>query len=172
MEQKKFPPKWWSKVISDIEKIVASSGPLFQTPKTIIDIPRDEEDNIIGVVVRLENGGAGFYPASKKISPKVGYAIKNKLPDPAVEVKEPDFSRFVYELIRERIRLVPPIWLYKIIKKMTSNKAITKDDLKPFPEWVLLSPENKKDKQLVDLLYRAASYEGLKGLERFNDKAI
>jgi hypothetical protein len=173
MEKKPaHPPKWWAKAIKDLERAVAASTRSFQIPGTVLGYSEDNEGEKRGIIVRLDNGECGYF-SKERLSqiPMVGAIIKKGLPEPEVIVKEPLFDAFVFEVVRERVKLIPPIWLRKVIAKMASNQPITMgEDLKPFPEWVFLPQKLKKDKALIDLLYRATAYEGLKGLERFNDK--
>ena len=168
-----YPPKWWTMVIGDIEKAVANAKADFNTPGTVIGFedPNGPDGGITSIFVRLDNGEVGQYPIKEgAISPLIGSVLKGNLPEPEAIIQEPQLAAYIFEVIRSRINLIPALWLRKIVQKMVTNKPITlKEDLKPFPEWVKLSAEKRQDKVLIDLLYRATQYEGLKGLLRYND---
>jgi len=165
------PPKWWVKVIKDLEQATKVSQDTFKTPGIVIGFSENSDGEKQGILVRLKNGEVGYY-SGKGDLPPVGSKIKNDLPLPEVIVKEPKLISFVFEVIRGQIKLLPNLWLRKVLTKMLEGKPVTMvDDLKPFPDWVKLSVKMKKDKALIDVLYRVTRYEGLKGLERFNDKA-
>lgn len=166
------PPKWWTNVIKDIERAVNAGRRTFKEPGIVIGFSENDKAERYGVLVRMRNGDVGYYSGKEEVLPPMGSRLKGDLPSPESIIKEPAFESFVFEVIREKVKLIPRIWLRRIIKKMVEGKPITmEEDLKPFPEWVLLPGSRRKDKSLIDLLYRATRYEGLKGLERYNDKA-
>jgi hypothetical protein len=168
---KQDPPKWWSKVIKDLEKAVASAQGSFRKPGTIIGYVDTDAYQKDGLLIRLPKGDVGFYKIQDKaeVIPTTGNVIKGELPEPDRVVGEPDISSFIFEVIRERIKLVPQIWLKNIIKKMLRSEPIIYDNSKTFNEWVMLNPAQKKDKELLRILQAIVKYEGLKGLSRFND---
>jgi hypothetical protein len=171
---KKVPPIWWTKVINDLEKAVFAAKKSFYDPNIVINVDVNLDDSVIlGYLIRLQNGDVGYYKISSiKQQLPVGARIKGKLPKPDMVVNEPEIISYTYEVIRENVLLMPRLWLRKILMKIFNGEPIVmKEDLKAFPEWVLLSPELKKDKALIDILYRVTRYEGLKGLSRFNDKS-
>jgi len=169
---KKVPPIWWSKVIKDLEKAALAAQKSFQIPNMVIGITQSNHTGeITGYLIRQENGSVGYY-SYEEIPRKlpVGVKIKGKLKPPSSMYPEPEIASYAFEVIRENVRLIPRIWLKRVLDKILNGKPITiKDDLKPFPEWILLPIEKKKNKSLIDLLYRATRYEGIKGLSRFND---
>jgi hypothetical protein len=172
--KKKVPPIWWTKVIDDLEKAAVAAQKSFKVPNMVIGITQSSLDgSITGYLIRQEDGSIGYY-ASEEVPHKlpVGVKIKGKLKKPSKMYPEPDIASYAFEVIRENIRLIPRLWLRKVLGKILGGEPITmKEDLKPFPEWVLLPKPKKKDKTLIDLLYRATRYEGIKGLARFNDLA-
>jgi len=171
---KKKPPGWWIKVIDDLEKATYAAKRIYKDSNIVLGINEDEDDNIIGYLIRQQDGSVGYYP-SKKIKKKlpIGSKIKGNLPKPEFIMEEPKLIHFITGVIYDNIKLVPKLWLRKILLKIIGGQPIVpKEDLKPFPEWVLIPSELRKDKALIDLLYRAVEYEGLKGLARFNDKKI
>ena len=172
--RKKVPPVWWTKVIGDLEKASIAAQKSFKIPNMVIGITQSQEDGTItGYLIRQKNGSVGYYSITDvphKLP--VGFKIKGELKTPFSMYPEPTIASYAFEVIRENIRLIPRLWLRKILGKILSGNPVTmKEDLKPFPEWVLLNPQKKKDKALIDLLYRVTRYEGVKGLARFNDLA-
>lgn len=167
----KHPPVWWTKVIKDIERVVASARLSYDTPGLVIGT--EESDTATVISVRLPDGAVGHYDLPKEHkAPLIGSKLKNIPLEFADDGKEPSLQTFIFEVIRQEVKLVPRIWLKRIITKMVEGRPITiREDLKAFPEWVLLSPKIKKDKTLIDILYRVTKYEGIKGLSRFNDKS-
>jgi len=165
------PPIWWTKVIDDLKKAAIAAKKSFYTPNMVIGNIISDDGNITGYLIRLSNGKIGFYPKDDVLQDlPVGVKITGKLKPPEKIYPEPDIASYAFEVIRENISLIPRLWLRKILSKLLSGKPITmKEDLKPFPEWILLPPNKKKDKALIDLLYRATRYEGIKGLARYND---
>jgi hypothetical protein len=170
--KKKVPPLWWTKVIDDLKKAAIAAKKSFKTPNMVVGITQSNDDgSITGYLIRQEDGTIGYYP-SEEIPQKlpVGVKIKGKIAQAKSHYPEPEIASYAYEVIRENIHLVPRLWLRKVLGKILGGKPITmKEDLKPFPEWVLLPAEKRKDKTLIDLLYRATRYEGIKGLARYND---
>jgi len=167
----KIPPQWWSKVINDLEKAVVAAKKSFNDPKVVLHAELDSEGKIAGYKIRLPDKKVGFYPSGNlKGTPPVGSVIKADLPEPEKLVDEPSMSSYTYGVISYNIRLVPKLWLNTTITKIFKGEPITmKKDLRPFPVWIALPAEKKQDKSLIDLLYRATRYEGLKGLARFDD---
>lgn len=173
---KKIPPTWWVKVISDLERASLAAQKSFLVPNTVIGTitQNDREGEVDGYLIRRKDGSVGYYTkAEVKQELPVGAKIRNELPKPEYELSgamEATIEVYAYEVIRENVRLVPRLWLRKVLRKILQGKPITmKEDLKAFPAWVLIPVEKREDKSLIDLLYRATRYEGLKGLSRFND---
>jgi len=168
------PPIWWTKVINDLEKAVMASKRSFIEPNVVIKNEMNNDGETIAYLIRLGNGDIGYYPAEK--FPKrvpVGSRIKSKLPTPAKIVQEPDIASYTYETLRDNVRLIPRMWLMKVLQKIHQGQAITqKDDMQSFKDWVLVARPRKKDKRLIFLLSQVTAYEGLKGLARYNDLAI
>jgi len=172
VSHKKVPPLWWTKVIDDLEKASVAAQKSFNIPNMVVGITQSNDDGeVTGYLIRQEDGSIGYYP-SGEIPHKlpVGVKIKGKLKPAKSQHPEPEIASYAYEVIRENIRLIPRLWLRRVLEKILGGKPITmKEDLKPFPEWVLLPTDKRKDKTLIDLLYRATRYEGVKGLARYND---
>lgn len=172
--KKKIPPSWWVKVINDLERASLAAQRSFKTPNTVVGITEDSEGETTGYLIRHQSGGIVYYTASEvKHALPVGAKLKNDLPEPEYEVEglpEVTIESYAFEVIRENINLIPRLWLRSVLGKILQGKPITmKEDLKAFPAWVLLPADKKDDKTLIDLLYRATRYEGLKGLKRYND---
>jgi hypothetical protein len=169
--RKKSPPQWWLKVIKDLEKAALAAKKSYYQPRVVIGNIEEEDGNITGYLIRLENGDVGYYAA--KDIPKdlpTGVRLTGKIPKPDSIKEEPKIESFTFEVIRENIKLLPRIWLNRTLKKILGGQPITmKDDLRAFPEWISISFDKKTDKDLIDILYRVTQYEGLKGLSRFND---
>lgn len=167
----KVPPDWWLKVIKELEEASLAAKSSFVQKNTVLELDTDNHSNTLGYLIRMPDGQVGYYPAeSIPHRLPMGVSVKGKLPTPEKIVDEPSIESFTFDVIRENIRLVPRMWLRKVIGKILTGKPVTpKEDLKAFPQWVLLPLELKQNKVLIDLLYRAASYEGLKGLARYND---
>jgi hypothetical protein len=176
-EEKKKPkiPLWWVKVVRDIERAISASREAFMVPGTILGYSGDTEDNREQIYVRLENEKIGVFDSTlfgDRI--KVGAVIKGTLPPPENLLTETDISEasFAFETIREHVRLVPPIWLRKVIRASINGEEISwANFFKPFPEWVFLPKKVKRNKALINALYGATAFEGLKGLARYNDLA-
>jgi len=171
-KSKKIPPKWWTNIISDLERASLAAQKSYDKPGVIIgkDTDKYNSDITIGYYIRLDSDKVGYYPVknSDKTFP-VGAKLKGELPKPTDIIDEPPIESYIYSVIKERINLIPSMWLRKIIGKIVAGKPITpKEDLRPFHSWILI-PVDKRSKALIDLLYRAVEYEGLKGLYRFND---
>jgi hypothetical protein len=178
--KKKIPPKWWANVISDIERSISAARTSIHHPNIILGTEAediDEPQKITGYLIRMPGGKVGFYSAetikrSLKIKRDipVGIKIPIPLPEPDELRDEPKIEAYVFEGIRENVKLIPKLWLRRIIIKIVNGKPITiKEDLIPFPKWVLLPFDKREDKALIDVLYRATRYEGVRGLARFND---
>ncbi len=169
---KRNPPLWWTKIVKDLERAALAARKSFEIKNTVIGITScDTTGETSGFLIRLANGKVGYYDA-KEVNQKlpVGSRIKGVLPECQIEVQEPSIESYTYEVVRENILRVPRIWLRKILNKILNGEPVTiKEDLKPFPEWVLLPIDKKEDKVLIDILYRVTRYEGLKGLARFNE---
>jgi hypothetical protein len=165
------PPKWWTNVIADIEKAVVVSKKSFIQPNTVLSSKLGSEGEILGYYIRQESRGIGFYSMEDlKHELPVGDVIRGKLPKPRSILEDMSISSFITETISSNIRLVPIMWLSKTVNKIVSGVAIQfPTDFREFPSWVALPISRKKDKTLIDLLYRAVRYEGLKGLARYND---
>ena len=171
-KKKKIPPKWWTKVISDLERASLAAQKSYKIPNVVIGIEtNDATGSTIGYIIRMNDGNVGYYPQKdiKKHLP-VGARIKGNLPKPQKVIDEPLIESYAYEVVKENVALIPRLWLRKVIGKIIQGEPITmKQDLKAFPEWILLPADKKVNKDLIDLLYRATRYEGIKGLSRFND---
>ncbi len=164
-------PLWWKKIQLDLEKAAIASQKSFDTPGVIIGFTVDEQENKTGYLIRLNDNEVGEYPKrllGKKELP-TGVKLKSNLPDPINIVLEPDKEIFAFEVLREQIKLLPRLWLKRNITSLIRGEII-----KPpasFSQWVLLPPEKKKDQPLIDMLISVITYEGLRGLARFNDYA-
>jgi len=169
--KKKIPPKWWANVISDIERATQAAKVSFNDTNIVLGTETDDTNNILGYLIRVSDKSIGYYSVDKiKRKLPVGSKIKNKLPEPEEKREEPKLEVYIFEVIRENITLIPKMWLRKVIDKIVNGKPITiKEDLVPFPKWVLLPLDKREDKALIDILYRATRYEGIRGLARFND---
>jgi hypothetical protein len=122
-------------------------------------------------LIRLNTGEVGVY-ATKLLGSKnlhTGIKIKGELPEPEEVTEDPAETAFIFEVIREQIKLIPRIWLQKSIRALIRDDTIDFPDT--FKQWVLLSPKKKEDSELISLLEKATAYEGLKGLARYNDHA-
>jgi len=175
MKKMGTPPKWWSSVVSDITKLIIMEQELYTTPGIILEAKyRDSDTELeypIGYLIRMDDGRVGFYN-TKRSSPKlkVGSKISDKLPKPTSLVDEPQLKFFIFRTLISSLALMPRLWLIKIIDKILKNEPITFDeDHIPFNLWVMIPLDKRNDKELIDLLYKAVSYEGVKGLYRFND---
>ena len=170
MKRSKVSPKWWLNVINDITRITASAQNSFKEPGVVLEISEEND----GVAIRLSNGTIGFFKG--KGFPKLGDIIQPKdLPEPNKIIHDQDVEllSFITGVIQERVNLIPKIWLNGVVSKLLKQQPVTIEDYgKRFPEWVLMSTKNRSDKELVDLIYRATSYEGLRGLMRFKDKGL
>ena len=167
----KVPPVWWTNVIKDLEKAAIAAKRSFKEPNTVLGERTDGEDSFY--LIRLKNGKVGLYPKSdmKKTIP-LGVKIKGHLPEASEIIDEPPIFHFAYQVIHSNAKLIPALWLIGVLRKILQGEAITaKDYLMPFPEWIHLPKETKEDKNLIDLLYRATRYEGIRGLTRYNDLA-
>jgi len=161
-------------VIGDLEKATHVAKKSFTTPGTVIGFEEDDNGKKTSIYIRLSSGEVGLYENGDGAKmPLVGSRIKGKLPDPDNIVLEPELSAFLYEAINERVKLVPKLWLKSVILKLIDNQPILESDCKKeFKSWVLLDAKYKNDDDLLHVLYTSVSYEGLKGLERYNDKAL
>jgi len=171
-EKKGTLPKWWTNVIKDLEIATQVARKSFVRSNVVVGaIPDDITGLSIGYLIRLEDSRVGYYSAETtgKNLP-VGSHIKGELPEPERVEEEPLIESYIFEVIKENVALIPRMWLNKVIRKIVNGQPITKkEDLKAFPEWVLLPVDKRSDKVLIDILYRVTRYEGMKGLARFND---
>jgi len=167
------PPKWWLNVITDIEKSVIASRKSFVEPNTVLSNKMDDDGNIVGYYIRQQNAKIGYYSSKQfKSEIPIGVVIKGTLPKPQTTDKEMTISSFIIGTIHSNVPMVPIMWLTGIVRKIIEGEPIKfPEDFREFPDWVSLNIELKRDKQLIDLLYRVTRYEGLKGLSRFNDLA-
>ena len=164
-------PLWHKKIVDDIARVIATSRVIFEQPGTVLR-KIYENDELKGIIVLLPNGQQGYFTLpNKNINISTGAKLQI-IPEPEVIVQPVLFEKFVHDILRERVLLLPPVWLYKAIKKILNGEEFATKDLKRFPDWIFISPELKKDRQLIDILYRVTQYEGLRGLERFNDKSF
>lgn len=163
-------PKWWTNVVGDIERAVAAARESFNTSNVVIGIDTDNDGSPIGYMVRLPNE-VGYYPIDTiGHELPIGVKLRGEIPAAEYTAEEPPLESYIYEVIRENVVMIPRMWLRKVIGKIVKGQPITKkEDLKAFPEWVLLPTDKKADKELIDILYRVTRYEGIKGLARFND---
>ncbi len=163
---------WWKKVQGDLEKAATAAQKSFNTPGVVIGFTSDESENKTGYLVRLNDGDVGEYPKSllggneKKEIP-TGVKIRSNLPEPTNVVLEPSQETFAFEVLREQIKLLPRLWLKRNITSLIHEEVIKEPT--SFGQWVLLPADKKQDLDLIKLLEAATSYEGLKGLARFND---
>ncbi len=160
---------WWYKVKMDLDKAIQAAQKSFKTPGVIIGFTGDEKKT--GYLIRLNNGDVGVY--SKEILGEIdlptGVKIKSNLPEPKNVVLEPSQEEFAFEVLREQVQLLPRLWLKKgVANLMDGNEIVPPED---FGKWVLLPPE-KRDTERIALLKAVVSYEGLRGLARFNDYRI
>lgn len=168
------PPKWWLSVIKDIEKAALAAKNSFMTTNTVLGKSSSDTDELLGYYIRQQNGKVGFYSIKDLKRPlPIGVVIRGALPKPQAISEGPLISSYIFNTIKDNVNMIPKLWLSKVITKIMSGEPVTpKNDFKDFPEWVQLPPNLKKDKALIDLLYRAVRYEGLKGLSRYNDMVV
>jgi len=163
------PPAWWVKVITDLERAVMASKKSFNNEKIVIKSDLDDQGNIEGYYIRLKNG-VGYYPADMfPTDIPVGSKIKSTLPKPKKWVPEPEIISYTYQTIRDNIKLIPRLWLYRIVRKMHTGSPITpKDDFRNFKSWILLEKKRKQDIKWLNTISQRISHEGLRGLARYN----
>ena len=173
---KKGAPVWWTNVIRDLERAAMAARKSYAEPRTVISVIRDNDDNILGYIIKTNTSVAYYSMAEVNRVLPIGSKIKN-LPEPKVKDAHEEYvatlENYAYEIISDNVKLVPKLWLRFTLNKILNNKPVTvKKDFTKFNEWVLISKENKKDTRLIDILYKVTQYEGLKGLARFNDFCI
>ncbi len=165
-------PLWWHRVIKDIKRACESSRRSFLTPNVIIGFTESDGSKRTGYLIRVSDGEVGYFPISligKKQLP-VGAKIKSKLPQPEFLVKDPQREIFIFETIREQVKLLPKVWLKKVIKMILAgeNHKIN-STYREFSAWVLLSKKHKNNTYAIAAILKAIEFEGLKGLARYND---
>ena len=164
-------PQWIKRVIEDVKNTINAAERSFKTPGVIVGFTDDDNGEKMNYLIRLTDGEIGVYP--KHILGQkdfhTGIKIRGRLPEPKTVAMEPDIASFIFEVLREQIKLIPRIWLKSQIRNILNGQEVNIGN--DFYPWVLISPEKKKDKQLLKLLEMATAYEGLKGLARYNDYA-
>ena len=168
-------PKWYKKVVK-------------QLCSAVNDLKKRslEEGTVLGRIQESDNfiirGKSGIYVISLISSDSTdseSFVGKNIGPqktwsDEILEEFKGNVDKiiidFIFEVIKENISLVPRLWLWDAIHKILNNSCSELDNIyKPFNKWILLPLDKKKDVDLIDLLYKATSYEGLVGLYRYNN---
>ncbi len=159
---------WKERVHHDLTKAVQAAERSFNTPGVIVGF-QDRDGEKTDYLVRLNDGNIGLY-SKKTLGGKelhTGIKIRGNLPEPKKLVGDPDITTFIFEVLREQIKLIPRIWLRIQINRVLEKQSIEIPDV--FQDWVLLPKDKKKDKTLMKLLELALEYEGLRGLARYND---
>ncbi len=163
-------PLWWQKVNSDLTKAVFSAKKSFNNPGVVVGFTGDIDDKK-DFLVRLPDGNIGLYSKDNIGNDlPTGVKIKNNLPDPDSIQLEADLDSFIFEVLREQIKLLPRMWLKRSISLLLNNKQLKVPKI-TFSDWVLLSRTKRQDRYLTNLLESGVKYEGLKGLSRYNDYA-
>jgi len=167
------PPIWWVKVKRGLELAVKAAKSSFYTEGVVIGFTEDDSGNKTGYIIRLaDRNEAGYYSIDAlggKPMP-IGVRVKNRLPEPESLMKDPEIGTFIYEVLREQVRLIPRIWLRRQIRLLLDDQEIIPDETS-FKKWVLLPKEKKENLELIKVLETVTKFEGLRGLARFNDYA-
>lgn len=160
--------RWWQQVTTGIANAVKIGKRSFYEPGSVLGAKTDDDNKIVGFIVRDKSRTPRFIPIGKLKRPlDVGSKVDMNF-DKYETHEEPEMVSFIYGAISNQVKLLPKLWLHKIIKKLLNGEPITEDDFKPFDQWVKLPVELKQDEELIELLYRAANYGGLEFLSKFN----
>jgi len=164
------PPLWWVKITQGLRIAVKAAKESFYRNNVIIGFIEDDDGKKIGYLIRLPDEETGYYSRetlSNKELP-IGVLVKNQLPEPEDKVEPPELGTFIYEVLREQVKLVPRLWLRKQIRKLLAGEEL-QPDITSFKQWVLLPKEKKENLDRIKMLETVVKVEGLKGLSRFND---
>jgi hypothetical protein len=166
-------PIWLIKVKRGLELAVKAARSSFYKEGVVIGFTEDDSGNKTGYIIRMSDKNEAGYYSKEIVGNKpmpIGVRVKNRLPEPEMLMIEPELGTFIYEVLREQVKLVPRIWLRRQIRLLLDNQEMSLEETS-FKKWVLLSQEKKENIELIKVLEAVTKFEGLRGLARFNDYA-
>ena len=161
-------PVWFARIVKDLKRTVENSSAAFTTPGVILNTIEDDDDNLTGYIIRLKDGGAGYFPITHARPTPVGVRVKTALPEPEFRVKEVDKKSFIYQTVRGQINSLPPMWLHATIKKIEDKVEIPKSS-KSFRDFIQMPQKYKASNVAMEAIQKSVEWQGLRGLARFND---
>lgn len=167
-------PLWFRSTVAGLVNACENYRIRYRTAGVILGFNENQEGRKIGYLIRLGDGNVGYFTKKSLTDKELPTAMKVKgiLPEPHHIEEEPEYVSFIFQTVREQVKLIPLLWLKSVLQDILSGNSKTEIYEKRFIEfkrWVKAPEELKRNRKKMEVIRLLLEIEGPNGLTKCND---